>query len=821
MLTKFSKSEAILEIKVASERMEFGMEVLPGEGFSKFAALKDEGTSNGYLYVRTRAISSRINKNNDSWPSEELAKAYRTFVGRPVFVDHNNDDPKRARGVVIDARLHVEDDEKTSALDRFYSSEDAEDLHKPPTWIELLLEVDARTYPKLATAIRKGWIDATSMGANIEYSICNICANRAENPQQYCSHIKTKGTPFEVTSSDGKKCHRNAAEHCYGINFFEDSFVFDPADPTALITEKQGKVAAGVYDQENDPGDEHSGPPRGEESPGDAVATMLPNSEQDEAERVLQWRIHQLVQEGVPYEMALLMAERPPTNLDPGFDTADVRKYLQQGADPELVWRMLSKHAGYEWKRTDWDSNCPDCGKQAEKVLKEAFDDDNLFSCGCGKNFRAKPKTSKIALEQPSTNVAETEHERQLNYEPQSDMTTAPAEVDTLRKEYRCKNCKSDYMVKDPDGLLRCQTCSWVMPAHPLDNPDLSVHQNSTLREEEEERAQLPGDIDQLMDQIKIGPKDKQAPNQISPVSPINPINQMASNKGINRMKWTTVSNRASVDTFIGNKDGITFDTYKALQESKLAAKIIYPTGEESNLPFDNPIRDMVLGLRAQRHAKLGSVSEVPITIEADLKDIEEVLEIIHTAAPVTKKIINPATVTKTEEPQNGKIVSDQQQPVTSSEKEADRRRIRRSEESADGITRTEEIVEETSDSVSEYSDMSQEEPQAEEEENVEAEEEVYAHNVEQKILSAFSLAEELIELGVLEPEMKLAFVAKLEKETDEQIAARKETAELMKQTRKVLPKTAGRLPRFSSFQTEETSDESDIDDLTFEAIFL
>jgi hypothetical protein len=131
----------ILEIKTSKTKIPFEYGSEPGTVFQKFAALEDTGDSDGYLYIRTRAISSRVNKNNDGWPSQELAKGYKTFVGRPLFVDHNNDDPKRTRGVILDARLFVNED-KTSALDPYYAS--APPAHLPPTHIETISEVDAK-----------------------------------------------------------------------------------------------------------------------------------------------------------------------------------------------------------------------------------------------------------------------------------------------------------------------------------------------------------------------------------------------------------------------------------------------------------------------------------------------------------------------------------------------------------------------------------------------------------------------------------------------------------------------------------------------------
>ena len=115
----------------------------------------------GYLYVRSRAISSRCNDNFDEFPAEEIKKGFRTFVGKPVFVNHNNDNHRRARGVVIDAALH----------------EDKNPDGSPDIWVEALMEVEAKNFPKLAKAILAGEIARTSMGTDVEYSICSIDLN--------------------------------------------------------------------------------------------------------------------------------------------------------------------------------------------------------------------------------------------------------------------------------------------------------------------------------------------------------------------------------------------------------------------------------------------------------------------------------------------------------------------------------------------------------------------------------------------------------------------------------------------------------------------
>jgi hypothetical protein len=180
----------------------------------------------GYLYVRSRAISSRTNDNFDTFPAEEIEKSYASFVGKPVFVNHNNDNHHRARGVVIDAALHRDRNPDGS----------------PDTWVEVLMEVDAIRFPKLAAAIVAGHIDRTSMGTDVAYSLCSFCGNKATTPLEYCAHIpKMKGQRIYRTTASGKKEGVLVSEICHGLKFFENSLlVEEPADPTAFFLGVEG-----------------------------------------------------------------------------------------------------------------------------------------------------------------------------------------------------------------------------------------------------------------------------------------------------------------------------------------------------------------------------------------------------------------------------------------------------------------------------------------------------------------------------------------------------------------------------------------------------
>ncbi len=192
----------------------------------------DYSPRRGFLYVRSRAISSRTNDNHDTFPAEEIKQAYRTFIGKPVFINHRNEDPGRARGVVIDAALH----------------EDANPDGTPDTWVEVLMEVDAVRFPVLAQKILSGEIDRTSMGTNVEFSVCSFCDNKAHTPLEYCAHIqRMKGHRLVRTTASGRKESVLVSEVCYGLGFFENSLLVEPpADPTAhfLGVDSRGVEAA-------------------------------------------------------------------------------------------------------------------------------------------------------------------------------------------------------------------------------------------------------------------------------------------------------------------------------------------------------------------------------------------------------------------------------------------------------------------------------------------------------------------------------------------------------------------------------------------------
>lgn len=194
--------------------------VVSKKGISKtaFFAEFDFTPKPGFLYFTTRAISARVNRNFDGFPSSELKKYHQTFMGRPHFVNHSNHDPERARGDIVGSVY------KENGKDKY---------------IKLLIQMDANAFPRLANEIARGNLDGVSMGVDVGRTVCSFCNNIARAPEDFCEHVLyMKGQVLERPNADtGRKEAILVYETCFDLNFFEISSVFDPADETALVQE--------------------------------------------------------------------------------------------------------------------------------------------------------------------------------------------------------------------------------------------------------------------------------------------------------------------------------------------------------------------------------------------------------------------------------------------------------------------------------------------------------------------------------------------------------------------------------------------------------
>lgn len=137
------------------------------------------------------------NTNNDIFPEEELLKAYKKWVGRPLCLDHKSNSVDMIRGVIVDT---------------YYDA--------PRKRVVALCALDKINYPDLARKVSTGYATSVSMGTAVGKAICSDCGNVARVEADFCDHMKNKS--------------------CYGeINIdlapIELSIVVNGADPQAKI----------------------------------------------------------------------------------------------------------------------------------------------------------------------------------------------------------------------------------------------------------------------------------------------------------------------------------------------------------------------------------------------------------------------------------------------------------------------------------------------------------------------------------------------------------------------------------------------------------
>lgn len=191
------------------------------------------------LFIKCFAIKAdETNDNGDYFSREELIKATPTFIGVPLFTNHSNADINEARGKVIHSWW---EDDKNGIM--------------------IIGRIDAAAYPQLARGVKEQYVMGTSMGCQVQHSICSVCHNYAEAPDQYCSCIRERKTR-QVTARNQKcdyhkqgiedKCpicecekgktkkysvNTKVFEYNYGIKFIENSFVVNPACADCGVTE--------------------------------------------------------------------------------------------------------------------------------------------------------------------------------------------------------------------------------------------------------------------------------------------------------------------------------------------------------------------------------------------------------------------------------------------------------------------------------------------------------------------------------------------------------------------------------------------------------
>ena len=195
------KTEDFLYIR--NRAVSSGNVIEQGDGYAELIPLEEFHNKFEQFANKCRGA----NDNGDFFSHEELLKSYKSFIGKSVFVDHDNENVEKARGIILDAIYN-----------------------ERGKFVELLKAIDRKAYPELARAIEQGYVHDTSMGCNCGYSICSICGNEAHTEDDFCEHILNyKGTTYNGLPVWEENCD---------VAFFENSIVSCGADPKAKILEK-------------------------------------------------------------------------------------------------------------------------------------------------------------------------------------------------------------------------------------------------------------------------------------------------------------------------------------------------------------------------------------------------------------------------------------------------------------------------------------------------------------------------------------------------------------------------------------------------------
>lgn len=177
-----------------------------------------------FVYAVCRAVTADCpNKNGDMFTSAELKKAYPSFVGCNLFLDHRTTSVRDAVGKVVAAE---------------YIENDPNSEHP---YVATLIKIDAVNRPDIASMVKTGTIDSVSMGASVQESTCSICGNTASRKEDFCIHLQPQNIG-RIDNETGKVCCSINS----GVEFTELSLVSVPADPTArmhqVFAEAQGNM---------------------------------------------------------------------------------------------------------------------------------------------------------------------------------------------------------------------------------------------------------------------------------------------------------------------------------------------------------------------------------------------------------------------------------------------------------------------------------------------------------------------------------------------------------------------------------------------------
>lgn len=154
-------------------------ELLNHDGKPLTAQFEKYKLKNGKDSVRWKCSKEDVlpykNANGDIFPEEELIKAYKKWIGKPLCKDHKSESVDGIRGIIIDT----------------YYDPKFKRVHA-------LFALDRKNYGDLARKVETGYANSVSMGTAVGRSICTDCGNPALTEREYCSCIKGRRNYGEI-----------------------------------------------------------------------------------------------------------------------------------------------------------------------------------------------------------------------------------------------------------------------------------------------------------------------------------------------------------------------------------------------------------------------------------------------------------------------------------------------------------------------------------------------------------------------------------------------------------------------------------------------
>lgn len=186
---------------------------------------------NGY-YIES-PTDELVNSNGNSWPTPILLATFKSFIGKPNYLEHFQN-PHASKGKILDAVIRPVK----------YKGSNGEEANV--FYTDLLVATDRR-HSDLVRKIEASELDTLSMGCCVSYVTCSKCGKVFGENERVCDHLNNDLLNYFV-DENGKK--RIVSEICgrmiknedgklvadpNSIEFIEASWVARPAFKGAVV----------------------------------------------------------------------------------------------------------------------------------------------------------------------------------------------------------------------------------------------------------------------------------------------------------------------------------------------------------------------------------------------------------------------------------------------------------------------------------------------------------------------------------------------------------------------------------------------------------